>query len=143
MPTVAKLTAYIQRFATLVFSLVLTVGLAGCVSVRIDAGGGQVRTFEHVGVLRIELANPQQAITGSVLGVGLVGAPLGWSLGYTRQRWALLGSGCRTVVWLAAGDLDESTRKELARAAGVCLIDDAATASSTVSSTVAFSEATP
>lgn len=134
MPTLVRRVAGGAPFAIRLSALALAIGLAGCVNVHIDAGGGQVRTVQHVGVLRIELADPKQAITGSVSGIGLVGAPLGWSLGYTRQRWALMGKGCRAVVWLAPGGLDELTRNELARAAGVCLIEDDAAASSNLAS---------
>ncbi len=135
MPTVANLAAPHSQCPIRWLAAISLMTLAGCVSVRIEAGSGEVRTIEHLGMLRIELANPRQAISGSVAGVGLVGAPLGWSLGYTRQRWALMGSGCRAVVWLAPGGLNELTRTELARAAGVCLIDeDAATTSPSVAS---------
>ena len=134
MPTVANLAVLRSHVAARWLAVVAAWSLVGCVSVRIEAAGGEVRTTRHLGVLHIELANPRQAITGSVAGLGLVGAPLGWSFGYTRQRWALMGSGCRAVVWLGPGGLNELTRTALANAAGVCLIDDDATASPSVAS---------
>ncbi|MDM0107954.1 hypothetical protein QTH97_23605 [Variovorax sp. J22R24] len=104
-------------------SAALAIGTAGCVTVHIEEQGGEVRTVRQVGVLRVELSNPAQAIAGSVSGIGVVGAPLGWSVGYTTQRWALMGSECRAVIWVAPGGLDERTRSDLVRAAGVCLIE--------------------
>ena len=77
-----------------------------------------------MGILHVQLVNPEQAIAGFLSGVGVVAAPLGWSVGYTRQRWALIGNGCRAVVWLAPGQIDEKMRSDLVRAAGVCLLED-------------------
>ena len=91
-------------------------------TVHIESKDGDVRTVRHAGLLQVQLASPQQSIVGSISGVGLVGAPLGWSLGYTRQRWAAIGPECRAVVWLESGELNEPTRAALARAAGLCLI---------------------
>jgi hypothetical protein len=99
-------------------------GLAGCVTLRIEGDDGSVRVVRDVGVLHVEIAEPKRAIVGSLSGFGIVGAPLGWSAGYTTQRWALLGNDCRTVVWPAPGGIDERTRADLIRAAGVCLLAD-------------------
>ncbi len=113
---------------------VAAFGLAGCVTLRIEGADGHVEVVRSLGMLRVGLARPEQAIVGSISGVGLVGAPLGWSAGYTKQRWALLGNECRTVVWLAPGGIDESARAALARAAGVCLMaEDSDSATSTIS----------
>ncbi len=114
------------RRALAAVAVMLASVLAGCVTVHIEAKDGEVRTVRHAGLLSIELAQPQQAIVGSVSGVGLVSAPLGTSLGYTRQRWALIGPSCRAVAWLPPGEVNEKTRDELARAAGVCLIAERA-----------------
>jgi len=113
--------------------LVLATGLSGCVTLRLEGSDQEVRVVRGFGILRVELAQPQLAIAGSVSGVGIVGAPLGWSAGYTRQRWAVLGRGCRTVVWPPPGGMDERIRAELASAAGVCVMadDDANTVSFT------------
>lgn len=99
-------------------------GLAGCVTLRIEGDDGSVRVVRDVGILRVEIAQPRRAVVGSLSGFGIVGAPLGWSAGYTNQRWALLGNDCRTVVWPAPGGIDERTRADLIRAAGVCLLAD-------------------
>lgn len=103
-------------------SVLLASGLSGCMTVHIEAKDGDVRTVRHAGLLLVQLASPQQAIVGSVSGVGLIGAPLGWSLGYTRQRWAAIGPECRAIAWLEAGDLNEASRAALTRVAGLCLI---------------------
>lgn len=115
-----------RRLGVLVVIVALASALAGCVTVHIEARDGEVRTVRHAGWLQVELAQPQQAIVGSVSGVGMVSAPLGTSLGYTRQRWALIGPACRAVVWLPPGGINEQTRDELVRAAGVCLIAERA-----------------
>ncbi|WP_326543089.1 hypothetical protein [Pseudorhodoferax sp.] len=100
----------------------LACGLVtACMSVHITAGEGEVRMSRHFGVLSIELAEPKAAIAGEVLGVGVIGSPLGWSIGYTTQRWALLGEGCRAVIWTSGGDLDPLVVQEARHAAGVCL----------------------
>jgi outer membrane lipoprotein SlyB len=115
--------------------------LAGCVSLHVQSRDGQVRTVRHFGILHVQLANPEQAIVGSLSGVGLVGAPLGWSLGYTRQRWALMGPECRAVVWLDEGNVNSNTSEALAQVAGLCLISNSATSNS--SQTVHYREKTP
>jgi hypothetical protein len=104
--------------------LAACAGTAGCVTLRIEGDDGSVRVVHGAGVLRVELGQPKRAVVGSLTGFGIVGAPLGWSAGYTDQRWALLGNDCRTVVWPAPGGIDERTRAELIRAAGVCLLAD-------------------
>lgn len=105
----------------LVVCLACGLGTA-CMSVRIEAGAGEVRVVRHFGLLMIELAEPPQAVTGTVSGVGLIAAPLGWSLGYTRQRWAVLGEGCRAVIWVDAMPLDAQTRQDADGAARACLL---------------------
>lgn len=106
--------------------------VSGCVSVQITDSDGRVHAIQQAGFLKVQMAAPDQAITGSMSGFGVIGAPLGWSVGYTRQRWALLGDGCRAVVWVTPGvALDERTRSELGRVAGVCLLEDAASSFST------------
>ena len=102
----------------------MAVLLAGCVTVHIESADAPVRVVRHVGLLQIELAAPEAAIAGSLSGVGLTATPMGWSAGYTRQRWAALGPACRAVVWLDRAPLDAPTRDALAAAAGVCLLDE-------------------
>lgn len=67
------------------------LALAGCMNVRIESPGQPVRVVRHVGVLRVEVPAAQQAVVGSLTGVGIAGTPLGWTGGYTRLRWAALG----------------------------------------------------
>jgi hypothetical protein len=98
--------------------------LGGCVSVRIDDPDGGVRIVRGFGVVSIEAPSPRTAVSGMVSGFGLVQAPLGWSAGFTRQRWALMGPECRAVIWPSIGGIDESTRAALVRTAGVCLLAD-------------------
>lgn len=95
---------------------------AGCVSVHITDTSGQTQVVRHVGYLQIQVP-PGAAVTGSVAGVGLVGAPLGWSLGYTKQRWALLGRGCAMAVWLPDGRVDPFILQSLVGAGGACVLD--------------------
>ena len=105
-----------------VAALGLASSLADCVTLELHAQDGETQVVRHLGVLQVTLAKPARtSITGSVSGVGLVSAPLGTTLGYTRQRWVLLGTDCRTVVWSPDAGFDEGTRASLARAAGVCL----------------------
>jgi hypothetical protein len=96
--------------------------LAGCVTLNIEDREGKVRVVRNFGVLRVDVENPRRSVVGSIAGVGIVDAPLGWSLGFTRQRWALLGDDCRAVVWPPEGGLDEVARMRLVQAAGVCLL---------------------
>lgn len=107
-------------------ALLSVVALVGCMTVHIDAGDADLRVVRHVGVLHVELQSPQRAVVGTLSGIGLAGTPLGWSAGYTRQRWAAIGPQCRAVVWLD-GPLDHETRRDLERVARVCLLDDPAT----------------
>lgn len=107
--------------------LLLLVGalqaLSGCMTVRLEGGAGQTTVTRHVGVLRIELAAPPDALVGTLQGVGVVASPLGTSAGWTRQRFVVLGPQCRAVVFLdGAGTLDDGLRRSVAQAAGVCLI---------------------
>lgn len=105
--------------------LLASTGLGGCVTLEIQAADGHVDVQRRVGLLQVVLPQPASAsIAGTVSGVGLVAGPLGWSLGVARERWALLGPDCRTVVWAPPQGFDASTRDLLARAAGVCLLPD-------------------
>ena len=110
------------------------LALSACVSVRLEGADGDVRIERHLGVLYIALANPRQALVGTVAGVGVVGAPMAWSVGYTRQRWALLGTECRAVVWLPPGEVSAATRAELA-AAATCLVDEGGDPATTAAAT--------
>ncbi len=103
-------------------ALLSVVALAGCMTVHIDAGDADLRVVRHVGVLHVELQSPQRAVVGTLSGIGLAGTPLGWSAGYTRQRWAAIGPQCRAVVWLD-GPPDRATREDLQGVAGLCLLD--------------------
>ena len=98
--------------------------LAGCMTVHLETGSGQVKVTRHIGALSIELAAPPEALVGTVRGLGLVSSPLGASAGWTHQRFAVLGPLCRAVVFLdGAGTLDEGLRRSIENAAGVCLVD--------------------
>ena len=103
--------------------LVAAASMAGCVTAHFEASNGDIRTVRHFGVMRIEPTRSGASLTGSMSGIGLVDTPMGWTVGYTRQRWALPGDKCGAVVWLPPGGVDEQTREALVRAAGVCLIE--------------------
>lgn len=97
--------------------------LAGCVTVQLNAAGGEATVVRHVGWLQVQVSQPEQAVVGRVHGLGLVATPMGVSAGYTRQRWAALGPGCRAVLWAEDGTvIGESTRRMLEQTAGVCLV---------------------
>jgi hypothetical protein len=96
--------------------------LSACVSVHVSDPTGGVRVMRSIGMVRVELPQTGRSVTGAIHGVGLVQAPLGWTLGYTQQRWAVLESDCRTVVWLPQGAVEPSVVRALAQAAGVCLM---------------------
>lgn len=96
--------------------------LAGCMTLHIDSGDADLRIVRHIGVLHVEVQAPERAVVGSLSGLGLAATPLGWSAGYTRQRWAAMGPQCRAVVWMD-GTPDSTTREELRHVAGLCLLD--------------------
>lgn len=98
-----------------------TLFLSGCVSVHITDPAGQVTVVRNVGYVSIQ-APAGESVIGYVTGVGLVGAPLGWSFGYTTQRWALLGRDCRLVVWLPSSEIDPTFAQSLTTASNACLV---------------------
>lgn len=99
--------------------------LVGCMTVRIDASGGQVRVIQHVGMLQIEVQPSEAALLGDLHGVGFVASPLGWTVGYTQQRWAAIGPQCRAILWVdGSSAVDDEVRRALVRLAGVCLLDE-------------------
>lgn len=96
--------------------------LAGCVSVHITDSGGNVQTVRHFGVLHVQ-AKAGASVSGSIEGLGVVADPLGWSIGYTRQRWAVLDKDCRVVWWVPAGQMNKEVARELLSAGRACLLD--------------------
>lgn len=116
-------TQVLRRLAVAA-GLIAVGASAGCVTLQVVAPDGQVRVTKHLGALLVGLASPDQAIVGTVSGIGVVGAPLGWTLGYTQQRWALIGSDCRALLWVPPDGLAQPLQDDLVRAAGVCLLDD-------------------
>jgi hypothetical protein len=112
------------RLARTACVALLVGGLSACVTVNVVKDGQTVDVIRGFGVVRVEATDPQRSVVGALSGVGIVHAPLGWSVGYTRQRWALLGEDCRAVIWPEPGGLDERARAEIARAAGVCIVED-------------------
>ena len=98
------------------------LSLSACMTVHIDAGDADLRVVRHVGLLHVEVKAPERAVVGSLSGIGVAGTPLGWSAGYTRQRWAAIGPQCRAVLWID-GPLDADTRADLERVARVCVLD--------------------
>lgn len=99
--------------------------LTGCMTVQIESDDSQIKILHHIGFLRIELPQPDKAIVGALYGVGIVATPMGWSAGYTRQRWAAIGPQCRAVLWVN-GNVDASVRRDLEQVARVCLVEDGA-----------------
>jgi hypothetical protein len=99
----------------------LSFTLAGCMTVRIEATDGQITLQRHIGLLRLELPEPNGSVVGTLSGVGLLSTPMGFSAGYTQQRWALIGPLCRAVLWVD-GKVDEHVRRVAQELAGVCLI---------------------
>lgn len=96
-------------------------------TVHVDAGGQPVTVLRHVGLLQIQAPPPaspgEQAFVGDLRGFGLFATPAGITLGYTRERWAIMGSQCRAVLWMDEhGHLDEALRKQLAQINGLCLL---------------------
>ena len=108
--------------------------LTGCMTVQIESGDSQIKMLHHVGFLQIELPQSDKAIVGALYGVGIVATPMGWSAGYTRQRWAAIGPQCRAVLWVN-GTVDASVRRDLEQVAGVCLVEDDAAVKSEQNST--------
>ncbi|MFT4101426.1 MAG: hypothetical protein QM674_10390 [Burkholderiaceae bacterium] len=101
----------------------LAYGLTGgCVAVHIVGPGGNVQTVRHFGVLHVE-AREGASVSASIQGFGVVADPLGWSIGYTRQRWALLDKDCRMVWWVPAGEMDKEIARELLLAGRACVFD--------------------
>jgi hypothetical protein len=112
----------IHRPTALITPLALL--LAGCMTVRIQAGDEPVQVVRHVGLLQVALAAPEQAVVGRLQGLGLVATPMGWSAGYTRQQWAVMGPQCRALLWVSEGGaVDAEMRRTLGQLAGVCLVE--------------------
>ena len=105
--------------------LALALPLASCMTVTIDSAGESLRVIQHFGFLHIDVPVPQRSVVAQVSGLGLIGTPTGITLGYARQRFALLGPQCRAVLWFD-GDmrLDLATRRMVEQMAGVCLVED-------------------
>ena len=116
-----------RPFATIPTLLILALALplASCMTVTISSDGESLRVIQHFGFLQIDVPVPQRSVVAQVSGLGLIGTPTGGSLGYTRQRFALLGPQCRAVLWFD-GDtrLDLATRHLVEQIAGVCLVED-------------------
>lgn len=91
-------------------------------SVHITDAGGAVRTVRHFGVLQVH-ASPGASVSGSTEGIGIVADPMGWSIGYTRQRWALLDRDCRVVWWAPAGQTDKEFARSVLAAGRACVFD--------------------
>lgn len=90
-------------------------------TVHIESAGVPVQVVRYVGLLKVEVAAADSAVVGDLSGVGIVGTPMGWSAGYTRQRWAALGPECRAVLWTTdATQADAAVRGMLRTAAGAC-----------------------
>lgn len=108
--------------------LAAALGLSACMTVLIQAPDGAVRVEHGLGFLRIELPSTQTAISGAVSGVGMAVTPLGWHVGYARQRWAVMGPQCQAVLWLDSATLDAGTRRWLSALDQVCALDTAVAA---------------
>lgn len=109
--------------AAAVAAAAATLALSACMTVVIEARDGQVRVERGFGVLRVELPAAETAITGAVSGTGIAFTPLGWHIGYARQRWAAMGPQCRAVVWLDGTQLDAASRRWLGTLPQVCPLE--------------------
>lgn len=98
--------------------------LVGCMSVHIHAGDTPVAVHRHLGALQVQVGAPERQVVGQLVGLGIAATPMGLTAGYTRQRWAVLGPGCRAVLWVEEG-VDEALRRDLEQVAGVCLVQAA------------------
>lgn len=112
-----RCSVLLHRLISLAF---IPATLCACVTVHIESAGVPVHVVRHVGLLKVEVATAQSAVVGDVSGVGIVGTPMGWSAGYTRQRWAAMGPECRAVLWTDAAQPDAAVRGMLSAAAGAC-----------------------
>ena len=81
----------------------------GCTTVHIKSSPESVRVERHLGVLSLQIREPQAANVTELHGFGITRTPSGWAFGYTSQAWATLGPDCRFVLWV-------STTEELAGA---------------------------
>lgn len=85
----------------------LSLALAACTTVQIGASPDAVTIERHFGVLRVTVADPQQAYVASVFGLGLQDTPAGFTAGYARHTWVRGETDdCRVVLWIdSAADL--------------------------------------
>jgi hypothetical protein len=114
-----------QGMRSAVLGFLAIAGLTSCMTVNIDSRDAPVQVVRHAGVLRISVASPEQAVVGSVTGVGVAGTPMGWTAGFTRQRWAAIGPECRAVIFLDPNaELGDAARRALAEVSGACLLAD-------------------
>ncbi len=104
----------------------LTLVLNGCASIRVDAGGQAVRVERHWGVLAVTIDHASKSQVADMTALGLVSSPMGWSAGYSRQRWAALGADCRVVIWVTNSEALSSARQFANSKPGICLIGSTA-----------------
>lgn len=102
-------------------------------TVRIEARDSEVKVVRYFGFLLVDPQHASQGVVGEVRGVGIVGTPMGLSIGYTQQRWVAIGPECRVVLWTEGVlPIDEATKRALIDISGLCLAEPGLSASTKV-----------
>lgn len=103
--------------------LVLTTVLlsCGCATLRIEPAGQDVRVERYWGVLAVDVGPSGGSHAAELTALGVARSPLGWSAGFTHQRWAALGPECRLVIWASTPEHLRVARELANSATGVCV----------------------
>ncbi|GEM_PF-6152079 len=108
------------KFAILTVFLVVQ----GCTSVHIYEQEGGVRTEQGIGVLNISFPEKQSGLMIETEGLGITRIGNSMTIGYLKQKTALLDESCRIVFWIEDEAQAQEIIKLLDTVDGGCVINN-------------------
>ncbi len=112
---------HVQSHSAWAFAVLAALALAGCVQV---SASGTNDIEQGFGVVEINLAPGDAAQIVRLDGFGLVLAPGGFTLGWTRATYVTAPPACQLVVWIENSQQAQELLSLLGGRSDVCRITD-------------------
>ncbi|MCF6355596.1 MAG: hypothetical protein L3J26_10945 [Candidatus Polarisedimenticolaceae bacterium] len=104
--------------------LIAFLAMQGCTSVHIYEQAGGVRTEQGFGVLNISFPEEQSGSITETEGLGITRIGNSMTIGYLKQKTALLDESCRVVFWIENEAQSQEIVELLDRVEGGCIVNN-------------------
>lgn len=99
-----------------------SAALLGCTTISITEKDGKVRVSRSFGAITIEMVPGSKSVLAEAVGLGYLTGPLGTTIGFSKNSFAVLGRDCRLILWNSDKEQAKQLQELLGNHANVCII---------------------